>query len=123
MRPEIRSRQTGAADNLQWAAECLRVLAHPVRLRLVQLLLKGRYPVGQLAADCGVPGSQASEHLRLMQQAGMLTSDRVGQRVYYRVAEPSVEKIINCLQRRLSAPEGPAAPPHNELPTASSQNG
>ena len=46
------------------AAECLKTLAHPVRIRMVQLLLHGRYTVGELAEDCDVPDNVASEHLQ-----------------------------------------------------------
>lgn len=82
------------------AAECLRTLAHPVRLRIVQLLLHGRYTVGELAADCGVPDNVASEHLRLMQRCGFFTSQREGRRVYYQVAEPHLQDIMNCVESR-----------------------
>ena len=50
---------------LEEAAECLKVLAHPARIRIVQMLLRGRYTVGELAEDCGIPSNVASEHLRL----------------------------------------------------------
>ncbi|MCA9100102.1 MAG: ArsR family transcriptional regulator, partial [Planctomycetales bacterium] len=42
-------------EALSQAADCLRILAHPVRLRIVQLLLHGRYTVGEIATDCEVP--------------------------------------------------------------------
>ena len=82
------------------AAECLRTLAHPVRLRFVQLLLHGRYTVGELAEDSGVPDNVASEHLRLMQRCGFFTSEREGRRVYYRVAEPHLQNIMDCIEGR-----------------------
>lgn len=82
------------------AAECLKTLAHPVRLRFVQLLLKGRYTVGELAADAGVPDNVASDHLRLMQRCGLFTSQRVGRRVYYQVAEPHLARIMQCVESR-----------------------
>lgn len=82
------------------AAECLKTLAHPVRLRMVQLLLHGRYTVGELAKDCGVPDNVASEHLRLMQRCGFFTSQREGRRVYYQVAEPHLQNIMNCVESR-----------------------
>lgn len=82
------------------AAECLKTLAHPVRLRMVQMLLHGRYTVGELAADCNVPDNVASEHLRLMQRCGFFTSEREGRRVYYQVAEPHLENIMNCIEDR-----------------------
>ena len=82
------------------AAECLKTLAHPVRLRMVQLLLHGRYTVGELAENCEVPDNVASEHLRLMQRCGFFTSEREGRRVYYRVAEPHLQDIMNCVEGR-----------------------
>ena len=82
------------------AAECLRTLAHPVRLRMVQLLLHGRYTVGELAEDCDIPSNVASEHLRLMQRCGFFTSERDGRRVYYQVAEPHLQNIMDCVQSR-----------------------
>ena len=82
------------------AAECLRALAHPARLRMVQLLLHGRYTVGELAEDCGVPDNVASEHLRLMQRCGFLTSQREGRKVFYQVAEPHLENIMECIESR-----------------------
>ena len=82
------------------AAECLKTLAHPVRLRIVQLLLHGRYTVGELAADCQIPDNVASEHLRLLQRCGFLSSQREGRRVYYEVAEPHLQKLMDCIESR-----------------------
>lgn len=95
----------GSPEAFAAAAECLRTLAHPVRLRMVQLLLHGRYTVGELAEDCGVPDNVASEHLRLMQRCGFLSSQREGRRVYYQVAEPHLQNIMQCVENRfLSSP-------------------
>ncbi|MFN3153098.1 ArsR/SmtB family transcription factor [Bremerella sp.] len=87
-------------EALGQAAECLKALAHPVRLRMVQLLLHGRYTVGEIAEDCGIAENLASEHLRLMQRCGFFTSERDGRRVYYSVAEPHLEDIMACIESR-----------------------
>jgi len=87
-------------DAFAQAAECLRILAHPVRLRMVQLLLHGRYTVGELAADTQVADNVASEHLRLMQRCGFFTSERDGRRVYYQIAEPHLADIMACVESR-----------------------
>jgi DNA-binding transcriptional ArsR family regulator len=87
-------------EALTQAADCLRTLAHPTRIRMVQLLLHDRYTVGELAADCGVLENVASEHLRLMQRCGFFTSEREGRRVYYRVAEPHLEQLLDCIEGR-----------------------
>ncbi len=85
---------------LEQAAECLRVLAHPHRLRIVQMLLRGRHPVGELAAACGIPSHMASEHLRLMQRCGFLGCEKDGRVAYYRVTEPHLAELMACVERR-----------------------
>lgn len=90
----------GSVESFGQAAECLKTLAHPVRLRIVQLLLHGRYTVGELAADCKILDNQASDHLRLLQRCGFLTSDREGRRVYYQVAEPHLKQLMGCIESR-----------------------
>ena len=87
-------------DPLEEAAECLRTLGHPVRLRMVELLLKGKYTVGELAEACFIPSHMASEHLRLMQHCGLLAAEKEGRRTYYQIAENHLESILNCIRTR-----------------------
>ena len=82
------------------AAECLKTLAHPHRLRIVQMLLGGRYTVGELAAACGIPSHMASEHLRLMQRCGLLSSAKEGRKAYYQIAERHLADIMTCIEAR-----------------------
>ncbi len=82
---------------LAQAAECLRAIAHPHRLRMLELLLKGKYTVGQLAEICGIPSNVASEHLRLLQRCGVLAREREGRRTYYRVAKRQVGRLLQCV--------------------------
>src|SRR6185437_4309011 len=90
-------------DALEQAAECLKTLAHPHRLRMVQMLLRGRYTVGELAGACGIPSHMASEHLRLMQRCGFLTSEKDGRNVYYQIAEPHLANIMACIEARFDS--------------------
>ncbi len=87
-------------DALSRAAECLRILAHPHRLRIVQMLLQGRYTVGELAEACEIPSHMASEHLRLMQRCGFLSAEKESRSVYYTIAEPHLADIMGCVEAR-----------------------
>lgn len=87
-------------DALAEAAECLKTLAHPHRLRMVQMLLRGRYTVGQLAEACGIPSHMASEHLRLMQRCGFLVNEKEGRNAYYQVAEAHLANLMACIEAR-----------------------
>ncbi len=87
-------------ENLALAAECLKTLAHPHRLRMVQMLLQGRYTVGELAEACEIPSHMASEHLRLMQRCGFLQSRKEGRCAYYEVAEAHLANLLECVEAR-----------------------
>ena len=87
-------------DSLGHAAECLRTLAHPHRLRMVQMLLQDEFTVGELAEACEIPSHMASEHLRLMQRCGLLESEKDGRKRYYRIGEAHLEAIMNCIEAR-----------------------
>lgn len=87
-------------EAFQQAAECLKVLAHPHRLKMVQMLLHGDYTVGELAEACGIQSHMASEHLRLMQRCQFLEGERDGRSIYYHVIEPHLEQIMGCIESR-----------------------
>ena len=87
-------------EAMDQAAECLRTLAHPLRLRMVEMILEGDYTVGELAEACEIPSNLASEHLRLMKDRGLLSFERRGRRIYYHAAEEGLTDILNCIRKR-----------------------
>lgn len=96
----VRQKKWTDLEALGQAAECLRVLGHPHRLRMIQMLLAGEFTVGELAESCDLPAAMASEHLRLMQRCGFLTPEKDGRRVFYRVVEPHLKNIMACIEAR-----------------------
>jgi ArsR family transcriptional regulator, zinc-responsive transcriptional repressor len=85
-------------DALTEAAECLRTIAHPHRLRMIQMLLQDEYTVGELADACGIPSHMASEHLGKMKDRGYLVGERRGRRIYYRVTAEGLSGILDCVR-------------------------
>ena len=83
---------------LESAAECLRVMAHPVRLRVVEVLTQGRYAVHELAQICEVAPHQMCEHLRLMKGWGLLASEREGRTVFYSILSPRLPRLLKCIR-------------------------
>lgn len=102
-------------EDLSQAAECLKVLAHPVRLRMVDILLQGEYAVREIAEFCGLPPNQACEHLRLLKGHGLLGSTRRGREVYYRVVSDRLPRLIDCIRSTCSGLAGDTQ--SNELET------
>lgn len=90
-------------EALTEAAECLRVLGHPSRLQIVQLLLSGKkYSVNEIAEACELSQPSTSDHLKLMQRCGFLTNQRSGRTIYYSIAEPHLADLMSCIARRFS---------------------
>ena len=85
-------------DVMDRAAECLKVMAHPVRLRIVDILMQGEFPVHKIAELCETAPHQTCEHLRLMQGHGFLTSERRGRAVYYKIKSPQLPGLIGCIR-------------------------
>lgn len=91
---------TTSPDGLAQAAECLRTLAHPLRLRLLQLLLQDDYPVGALAEACNIPSHIASEHLGKMRDRRLLRAERRGRQTFYKITDPYLQSIMDCIEKR-----------------------
>ncbi len=90
-------------EMLEQAADCLKTLSHPHRLRMIQILLRGTCSVGELAEACEIPSNMASEHLRLLKDRGFLTNERQGRQVFYHIAEPGLVHIMHCIEMRFGA--------------------
>lgn len=87
---------------LEEAAECLKVMAHPVRLRIVNILMLGEFAVHEIAALCRTNPNQTCEHLRLLKGHGLLSSSRKGRTVYYSIKAPQLPGLIECIQKNCS---------------------
>ena len=83
---------------LEKAAECLKVMAHPARLKMVNILMQGEFAVHELAEMTQTSPNQTCEHLRLLKGHGLLSSDRRGRTVYYKIAAPQLPGLINCIR-------------------------
>ena len=88
------------ASVLKEAAECLRCIAHPQRLRIIDLLLSDEYTVGQIAEECGMLQPATSEHLRLMSNKGFLKKEKRKTCMYYTVSEDQLKNILDCIRKK-----------------------
>lgn len=86
-------------DLLERAAETLRVLAHPIRLRMIERLLESPISVGDLAEEVGLAPAAVSQHLNMMRAQGLLSSRREGRQVFYTVCAPQPGFLLNCIRQ------------------------
>jgi len=80
----------------------LKALAHPTRLFLVEELAAGERCVCELTDRIGDDISTVSKHLALLREAGVLSSERRGQQIFYRLRVPCVLDIFGCVEDVLS---------------------
>lgn len=71
-----------------------KALSNPVRLELLDLLAQGERSVEDLAEAAGMRLSNTSAQLKVLAQAGLLTTRRAGTRVFYRVADAQVDALV-----------------------------
>lgn len=76
-------------------ADLFKGLAHPVRIRVLELLAeRDERTVADLLERTGLEASHLSQHLRVLRGYGLVLSTRRGSSVFYRLAHPSVEQLL-----------------------------
>lgn len=84
-------------------AQLFRVLGHPVRIRILELLLDGERTVGELQAALRLDSSGTSQHLRALRQLGVLESRRAGTSTYYKIKDPRISQLMLIAKQILTA--------------------
>ena len=79
-------------------AEILKAMAHPSRLRMLDALRDGERCVGDLQELVGSDVSTVSRHLSMMRSAGLLSSRREGNQIFYELRVPCVLKTFACIE-------------------------
>ncbi len=81
------------------ASALLRAIGNEHRLLVLCLLIhSGEMSVGQLLDEVGLSQSALSQHLARMREEGLVCARRESQTVYYRIANPAVERVIATLK-------------------------
>jgi ArsR family transcriptional regulator len=84
-------------------AQLFRVLGHPVRIRILELLSDGERTVGDLQAELNLDSSGTSQHLAALRQQGVLESRRSGTSVYYRIRDPRVSQLLAVAKQLITS--------------------
>jgi ArsR family transcriptional regulator len=86
-------------EKVQRAADILKSVAHPMRLRIAELLQSKEMTVGEIQESLGTSQSLTSQQLALMKAKGILKSRKVGKSVYYGINSPEVVQVLHCLKK------------------------
>jgi DNA-binding transcriptional ArsR family regulator len=95
-------------ETLGRMAQVLRLLAHPHRLKIVEILEGSEgEPVHAIVERLGLPQAATSQHLNQMRRVGLVAAERRGKEVWYRIADRSSIRILNCIRSKAQTQETP----------------
>ncbi|MGW1028220.1 ArsR/SmtB family transcription factor [Streptomyces sp. NPDC002577] len=83
-------------------AEFFRMLGHPVRIRVLELLQDGPMPVRELLAAIEIEPSSLSQQLAVLRRSGIVTATRTGSTVVYELAGGDVAELLAAARRVLT---------------------
>ncbi|WP_418961274.1 ArsR/SmtB family transcription factor [Streptomyces tritici] len=86
----------------QAKAEFFRMLGHPVRIRVLELLQDGPMPVRDLLAAIEIEPSNLSQQLAVLRRSGIVTATRESSTVVYELAGGDVAELLAAARRILS---------------------
>ena len=82
-------------------AELFRSLAHPARIRVLELLAEGERSVGELQPLVGIEASHLSQQLGVLRRAGLVTTRKEGSAVFYALRDPEIAAVLAAAKRVL----------------------
>jgi DNA-binding transcriptional ArsR family regulator len=88
-------------------ASLFRVLGHPARVRILELLREGECSVGELQVELELDSSGTSQHLAALRRIGLVSARREGTSVFYSVDDQRVFDLLaagrEIIARRLAS--------------------
>ncbi|MFV0435995.1 MAG: ArsR/SmtB family transcription factor [Desulfopila sp.] len=98
------SAMTGSnRTRIEAKANILKALGHPTRLWMAERLSQGERCVRDLVAEIDADFSTISKHLAILKQAGVVTDEKRGKQVFYRLKVPCIIKVLPCIEEVIEA--------------------
>lgn len=79
-------------------AQVLKVLTHPARLAILEILRDGEHCVCHMEAHLGFRQAYLSQQIAVLREAGLIRDRREGWNIFYRVADSRVYTILDAVQ-------------------------
>lgn len=95
-----RTKVTFQQEKLQVSTELMRALAHPLRLKILEFLDQNKnIQVNQIYNTLKIEQSIASQHLRILKNAGVLVADKDGKYMHYNIDYQRVSNAVKAINR------------------------
>jgi ArsR family transcriptional regulator len=82
-------------------ATMFRAMAHPPRIRILETLAAGERSVSEMQPDVGIESSHLSQQLGVLRRAGLVSSRKEGQSVYYSLKDPLITDLLAIARQLL----------------------
>ncbi|MCY7417107.1 MAG: metalloregulator ArsR/SmtB family transcription factor [Chloroflexi bacterium] len=82
-------------------ADLFRALAHPARIRVLEILVEGERSVSDLQPLVGIESSHLSQQLAVLRRAGLVTTRKDGSLVLYAIRDPETIELLAVARRLL----------------------
>jgi DNA-binding transcriptional ArsR family regulator len=87
----------------QFKAEFFKALAHPLRIRILELLRDGPLSVTHIGEATGAPSSSVSQQLAVLRSRNILTTEHRGTTVIYSVPDAELFELLDVARRIFNA--------------------
>jgi ArsR family transcriptional regulator len=87
----------------QFKSELFKALAHPTRIRILELLRDGERSVGELQSALASESSTVSQQLAILRMKNLVDTRRAGNIIFYRVRDPQVNQLLDVARRMFDA--------------------
>lgn len=85
-------------EKLKRVARLMKTVGHPSRLKIIELLIeKETLPVRDIFAAIDISQSNASQHLKALEEIGVLASRRDGKSIFYEIRNRTITKLLQCV--------------------------
>ena len=85
----------------QLKGKFFKALAHPARIRILEILTEGEQSVGELVPQVGLEASHLSQQLGVLRRASLVTARKSGNNVYYRLADRRLARLLELAKQIL----------------------
>jgi DNA-binding transcriptional ArsR family regulator len=83
----------------KFKARVFKVLAHPTRIHIIEILGAGEFSVGAILTRVKVGPANLSQHLSVLRQNHLVVTRKRGNQVLYRLSDPLLAEVLNAMRK------------------------
>jgi len=87
----------------RFKADFFKALAHPTRIRILELLQSGEKSVSELQLELAVEGSTVSQQLAILRMKNVVETRKSGNLIYYRLRDPRISELLDVARQLFDA--------------------